>query len=73
LRHGGAYGSSEDEAREVAAQIKAHGRNVLLVQGDVSKAEDVRRMVQEIEEHYGRIDILVNNTGSMVERLTLAE
>ena len=67
------YDSSEDEAREVAEQIEPHGRDVLLVQGDVSKGEDVRRMVQEIEEHYGRVDILVNNAGSMVERLTLAE
>jgi 3-oxoacyl-[acyl-carrier protein] reductase len=67
------YGGSEDEAKEVAEQIEAHGRDVLLVQGDVSDSEDVRRMTREIEEHYGRIDILVNNAGSMVERLTLAE
>jgi 3-oxoacyl-[acyl-carrier protein] reductase len=67
------YGSSEDEAREVAKQVEAHGRDVLLVGGDVSRAEDVRRMAGEIEEHYGRVDILVNNAGSMVERLTLAE
>jgi len=67
------YGSSEDEAREVAKQVEAHGRDVLLVGGDVSRAEDVRRMTGEIEEHYGRVDILVNNAGSMVERLTLAE
>jgi 3-oxoacyl-[acyl-carrier protein] reductase len=67
------YDSSEDEATEVAEQIEAHGRDVLLIQGDVSKGEDVRRMVGEIEERYGRVDILVNNAGSMVERLTLAE
>ncbi len=67
------YGSSEDEAREVAKQVEAHGRDVLLVGRDVSRAEDVRRMAGEIEEHYGRVDILVNNAGSMVERLTLAE
>jgi 3-oxoacyl-[acyl-carrier protein] reductase len=57
----------------VAEQIKAHGRDVLLVGGDVSRGEDVRRMVGEIEVRYGRVDILVNNAGSMVERLTLAE
>lgn len=67
------YGSSEDEAREVAKQVEAHGRDVLLVRGDVSDSGDVDRMVGEIEEHYGRVDILVNNAGSMVERLTLAE
>ncbi len=67
------YGSSEDEAKEVTEQVKAYGRDALLVRGDVSEAEDVRRMVREIEDHYGRIDILVNNAGSMVERLTLSE
>jgi 3-oxoacyl-[acyl-carrier protein] reductase len=67
------YDSSEDEAREVAEQIEAHGRDGLLVKGDVSDSGDVERMVGEIDEHYGHVDILVNNAGSMVERLTLAE
>lgn len=67
------YGSSEDEAREVAEGIRAAGRDALLVQGDVANASDVRRMAREIEEHYGRLDILVNNAGSMVERASLEE
>jgi 3-oxoacyl-[acyl-carrier protein] reductase len=32
-----------------------------------------KQFSQEIEEHYGRIDILVNNARSMVERATLSE
>ncbi len=67
------YGSSEDEAREVAEGIAASGRDALLVRGDVAKAEDVQRMAREIEEHYGRLDILINNAGSMVERAALEE
>ena len=67
------YGSSEDEAEEVADRVREHGREALLVKGDVSDSGDVERMVREIEEHYGRIDILVNNAGSMVQRATLAE
>lgn len=67
------YGSSEDEAREVAESIRALDRDALMVQGDVANAADVRRMAQEIEEHYGRLDILVNNAGSMVERASLEE
>jgi 3-oxoacyl-[acyl-carrier protein] reductase len=45
----------------------------LLVQGDVSDPGEVKRMVGEIEDNYGRLDILVNNVGSFVNRLTLAE
>ena len=67
------YNSSEDDAREVEEQIQALGRDVFLLEGDVTSTEDVRRMVGEIEDHYGRVDVLVNNAGSMVERATLAE
>ena len=67
------YNSGEAEAQEVAQRVRDHGRDALLVRGDVTDSEDVRRMVREIEEHYGRVDVLVNNAGSMVERLTLAQ
>lgn len=67
------YNKSEDEAQEVAEQVKTHGRRAFLVGGDVTSSEDVQRMVQQIEGHYGRIDILVNNAGSMVQRAKLAE
>lgn len=67
------YGSREAEILEVAGEIKAFGRDVLVVQGDVSNAKDVHRMAREVEEYFGRIDILVNNAGSMVERLKISE
>ncbi|CAN5573992.1 hypothetical protein BH24ACT22_BH24ACT22_05690 [soil metagenome] len=51
------YHWSESKAREVAERIEALGRDVLLVGGDVSEAKDVSRMVGEIEEHYGHVDI----------------
>jgi 3-oxoacyl-[acyl-carrier protein] reductase len=61
------YNSSDDAAGEVGERIEALGRDVLLLKGDV------RRMAGEIEDHYGRLDVLVNNAGSMVARATLAE
>jgi 3-oxoacyl-[acyl-carrier protein] reductase len=67
------YNSSEDAAREVGERIKGLGRDVLLLKGDVTDAGNVRRMVGEIEDHYGRLDVLVNNAGSMVARATLAD
>ena len=65
------YNRNEKEAKEVSERIRASGRDTLLVQGDVAEAEDVARMVREIEDRYGRLDILVNNAGSIVERATL--
>ena len=67
------YNASEDEAREVANGISSSGGEAMLVGGDVSDSGEVDRMVGEIEDRYGRLDVLVNNAGSLVERRTLAE
>ena len=53
----------ERAAREIAAEIGATGRRCCLVQGDVSRAEDVRRLVEVAERDVGMIDVLVNNAG----------
>ncbi|HET7479680.1 MAG TPA: 3-oxoacyl-ACP reductase family protein [Rubrobacteraceae bacterium] len=67
------YNSGEDEAREVVEQIEALGRRAFAVRGDVSDGAEVKRMVREIEDRFGRVDVLVNNAGSFVERRTLEE
>src|SRR4028119_1090932 len=67
------YNASEEEAREVAGGIASSGGGARLVGGDVSDSGEVDRMVGEIEDRYGRLDVLVNNAGSLVERRTLAE
>lgn len=62
------YSSRKGEVLEVAGEIESLGRDVLVIQGDVSSSKDGGRMAREVEEHFGRIDIMVNNAGSMVER-----
>ncbi len=57
----------------MAEEIRLQGGESLLVQGDVADAEDVQRMVGEVREYYGRLDVLVNNAGSLVERRSLEE
>ncbi|MCB0192018.1 MAG: glucose 1-dehydrogenase [Anaerolineae bacterium] len=46
--------------------IEAHGVDHILVQGDVSKEEDVVQMVQDTIEKLGGLDILVNNAGIQI-------
>ena len=57
--------SGRDTARlETAAkELEALGVPVLTVPGDVSRREDVEKLVGEARERFGRIDILVNNAG----------
>ncbi len=57
------YRSSSAEAGEVTAEIGKLGRRALAVRADVSKREDVQRLIGEIESAFGRLDILVNNAG----------
>ena len=46
--------------------VKAHGVNHILVQGDVSLEEDVREMIGEVIVELGGLDILVNNAGIQI-------
>jgi 3-oxoacyl-[acyl-carrier protein] reductase len=67
------YNRSENEAREVVERISSSGGEAMLVEGDVGDAGEVGRMAGEIEDRYGRLDVLVNNAGSLIERRTLEE
>lgn len=57
------YRTQSTDAEQTAAEVRAHGRDWLVVQADVSNAQDVERMVEETKAHFGTIDILVNNAG----------
>jgi NAD(P)-dependent dehydrogenase (short-subunit alcohol dehydrogenase family) len=65
------YNHSKEKAEEVAGRVQASRRRALLVCGDVPSAGDVSRMVRETDAHYGRLDVLVNNAGSIVETADL--
>src|ERR1700722_12660715 len=57
------YASSKAGADQVVADIVKKGGKAIAVQGDVSKASDVKRLFQETKRAYGRLDVLVNNAG----------
>jgi len=60
------YSRSERGAQDLADEIRRGGGEVLLVKADVSKADEVKMMVQKTVEKFGRVDILVNNAGILV-------
>jgi len=57
------YASSREGADSVVAEIVGKGGTAVAVQGDVSKASDVKRLFVETKKAYGRLDVLVNNAG----------
>src|ERR1700719_1256368 len=57
------YASSKDGADRVVAEITKQGGKAIAVQGDVSKAADVRRLFAETKKAFGAPDVLVNNAG----------
>ena len=54
---------SEAEISQATSEIQALGRKGLAIQADVSKPDDVRRMVAAVLEEFGRVDILFNAAG----------
>lgn len=50
---------------ETLRQVLRHSQGVY-VQGDVSKAPDAQRLIDEAVRHFGRIDVLVNNAGIVI-------
>ncbi|HIE50809.1 MAG TPA: 3-oxoacyl-ACP reductase FabG [Armatimonadetes bacterium] len=62
------YRRHSEEAAEVAALIRDLGREALVVQADVSRREEVERLVAATVERWGRIDILVNNVAHSIRK-----
>jgi 3-oxoacyl-[acyl-carrier protein] reductase len=52
-----------DDAEEVCVAIRKSGRRAMAIQADVSQFGEVERLVAQIEQELGSVNILVNNAG----------
>ncbi|MEK4465633.1 SDR family NAD(P)-dependent oxidoreductase [Paenibacillus sp. FSL H8-0282] len=66
------YSRSEDEANETVKTILNQGGQAIAIQANVSKDQDVRSMVDSIIQHFGTIDLLVNNA-SITKHIALGD
>jgi glucose 1-dehydrogenase len=57
------YNRSADGADDTAAAIRAAGRRAAVVQADLTRVTEVRRLVTDAVAALGRLDVLVNNAG----------
>ena len=52
----------------VTGEVEAAGRRSLPVYCDLSNSAQIERLVEQVMDHYGRIDILVNNARAIIGR-----
>lgn len=57
------YISSASAAETVAQEARGHGVEVLAIQADVTKGEDVIRLFESAKSKLGRLDIVMSNSG----------
>jgi len=66
-----------DELRAAREDLEARGAEVMALECDVGDRAQVERMVERVREHYGAVDVLVNNAGEIqvgpVESMTLED
>lgn len=65
------YRKENEELINTKNEIKAENVECLCVQGDVSSFEDCERLVKETAQHFGTIDVLVNNAGITKDMLLM--
>ena len=61
------YGKSASEAREVVAEIERMGRQAAAFSAELTEVSAIEKLVVDIVERFGRLDILVNSAANFLE------
>jgi 3-oxoacyl-[acyl-carrier protein] reductase len=67
------YNSSADAAEKVVATIKAAGGEAFILRADVRDTAAIKEAARQANDQLGGIDVLVNNAGSLVKRVPIAD
>lgn len=67
------YLSREEAAEQVVERIRSNGVDGHAVRADVSRPDECRAAVDEVVERVGRINLLVNNAGTIGEEVHVAD
>jgi 3-oxoacyl-[acyl-carrier protein] reductase len=62
------YLHSENEAIELQQQIRQFGREAISVRADITSPDQVEHLINRGIDHFGRIDVLVNNAGPFIRK-----
>ncbi|MDE3179777.1 MAG: 3-oxoacyl-ACP reductase FabG [Acidobacteriota bacterium] len=67
------YLKNEKGANEAADSVRKLGGESIILRADVTRGDEVKRMVDEALKQWGRIDVLVNNAGDLLARRNLPD
>lgn len=62
------YARSKTAAEETAKEIEALGRRALVIKANVGDTSKIKQMFETIDQEFGRLDVLINNAASGVQR-----
>ena len=57
------YNTSYTKAKELLDELSKYKIQVLILKADITKREQVNKMIKEVLDNFGKIDVLVNNAG----------
>ena len=63
------YNKSEEIARKMQEEFTKQGKNVEIFKADVSKREEVKKLIEFTINKFEKIDVLINNAGISQTRL----
>src|SRR5690606_2712814 len=62
------YNSNEAEAQAMVQQINSSGGKAIAVKADVSQSHDITYLFDQTIEHFGQVDMVINNAGTMITK-----
>lgn len=57
------YNQSKKQAEQIQKELKQEGKNIEIFKADVSKREEVKKLIEYTIEKFKTIDVLINNAG----------
>src|SRR5258708_30957510 len=57
---------SAEKLASIVEELDKQGHDAITIPADMRDQDEVGRMVEEVFQHYGRIDILINNAAQTV-------
>ncbi|MFW6035957.1 MAG: 3-oxoacyl-[acyl-carrier-protein] reductase [Halothermotrichaceae bacterium] len=65
------FAGEKENAEKVVSQIQKIGRKAIMVEADISKMEQAKKLITEAKKEFDKIDILVNNAGITRDNILL--